>query len=243
MNQARTTLVVLSLCGLSARSAWADPLESLERKLSDAASKLRSMSAKQTMDVQTDSPEMKMFSRSVGTFEYMLKGDKTLWRAEMKTSSVTTVAGQETKMDQSSLTISDGKYAYSLSDVQGQRTAVKMDLPPRDSTLAGRGFISELRKHNDLKLMPDEKIEGQTAYVIEARSRKTAENPNPTGATTYYVLKDSGIVAKTVSMDANGKPTSTMTLSDIRINSSIDPSRFEFKAPEGVQLVDISKKK
>jgi outer membrane lipoprotein-sorting protein len=39
----------------------------------------------------------------------------------------------------------------------------------------------------------------------------------------------------------DGKPMTTMTYTDIKINPDIPADRFVFKAPEGVQVQDMSK--
>jgi outer membrane lipoprotein-sorting protein len=236
----------IHVCAALALGVWApsparaETLASVEKKLSEVSGKVKSLTARQSIVVETESAGFKMSSRGVGTLEYLIQDGKTKWRSEMKSTSVTSVGGEESKMEQSTLAIGDGQYAYTLSDVGGQRTAVKMKLTQQELSMANKAFFETLAKDHDLELLPDDKVDGKDAFVVLAKSRKKGDAQATT--TKYYLLKDSGIVSKTVTADADGKPVSTMTLSDIKLNTAVSADRFVFKAPEGVALTDLTQK-
>jgi hypothetical protein len=55
-----------------------------------------------------------------------------------------------------------------------------------------------------------------------------------------YFDKKTGIGLKTVSFDEKDKAVMTSVTTDVKINADIKDDRFVFKAPEGVQVVDMS---
>ncbi len=212
-----------------------ESLESVAKQLEGVGGKLKSMSAKQLVEVNSDSGDLKMESHTSGKYEYVRKGEETLWRLESETSSVTTVAGNKVKMDQKATMICDGKFIYSISETMGQKTAMKNAAPKNDTSVAGKGFFDTLKKDNTLKLLPDDKVGGKEAFVIEAVPKSKGPEVS-IGRMHYFLLKDCGIVAKTVMFDTSGKPMTTVTMSDLKINPEISGERF--KAPQGVQFMD-----
>jgi outer membrane lipoprotein-sorting protein len=53
-----------------------------------------------------------------------------------------------------------------------------------------------------------------------------------------YYSQEHGVPVKSVMYGPDGKPITTMTFSDYKFDVKIDPQRFVFKAPEGVQVID-----
>jgi outer membrane lipoprotein-sorting protein len=94
------------------------------------------------------------------------------------------------------------------------------------------------REDYDLSVLPEEKIDGETAYVIQA-TPKEKTTPGMSKTLNYY-RKSDGIMLKMVMYGEDGKPMSTITYSDIKVNADIPAERFVFKAPPGVQVMDMS---
>src|SRR5690606_22776184 len=59
----------------------------------------------------------------------------------------------------------------------------------------------------------------------------------------YSFANDSGILVKTVveSQNPQGKTNVIFTLTDIKLNPDLKPDRFEFKAPAGGEVMDMTK--
>jgi|CXWL01.1.fsa_nt_gi outer membrane lipoprotein-sorting protein len=231
------TLSIIALVAIP-RYARADTLESVEKRLASATKKVTSFKANRHTTTDINMSGVKSVSDDRGTYEMLVKDGKPLWRVDSKTTSAVDAGGQKMKTETTGLMVCDGKFIWSLSETMGQKMVTKMKIAEEHAALIGASFFASMKKDHKLKLLSDETIEGKSAFVIEATPIKRSESE---GATTYYILKDTALTVKTVTADASGKPITTMTLSDIKINVSIPATRFTFTPPQGVQVMDLTK--
>jgi outer membrane lipoprotein-sorting protein len=231
--------MTLALMIATTAAARGETLEAIEKKLIASAEKVTSMSATQIMKSQFDTGGGKMTNDSNGTFEFVRKSGKLMFRAESKNVSVMNVSGQTMRNETRSLTVGDGQFVWSQTDTGEQKMVTKSKMPKEASNLISKGYFDNLRRDNDIKVLPDATVDGKSTYVVEV-SPKT-KGPQSTTTTSYY-LKDTGILVKSVTSDAAGKPMTTLTYSDIKVNTSIPADRFVFKAPPGVQVMDMTEK-
>jgi outer membrane lipoprotein-sorting protein len=193
-------------------------------------------------NMEVQGKDLQMKSKAEGTHEYARRGDKVLFRTETKSSSTTKLADQpEMKEEGKSLMIADGQFVYTLNDSGGQKMAAKMKQDPVQNNVSGKSMWDYLRKDYDLKLLPDEKINGQETYVIQASPKKPKKDA--TERHMYWFAKDSGVVIKSVTeaKDVSNTTKVTFTLTELKLNPEIKPERFAFKAPEGVAVMDMTK--
>jgi outer membrane lipoprotein-sorting protein len=181
---------------------------------------------------------MSMKSNMEATTEWSKQGDKVMYRMDLKGTSSQNMGGQETKMDSTSSMICDGEFTYTVAENMGQKMAMKQKLDPQQSGDV-KAVFSGLKEDSNLKVLPEEKIDGTTCVVLEAVA-KQAEG-SPISRTLMYFAKETGITMKAVGLDKSDKPVFTMTVSDVKINTEIKPDRFVFKAPEGVVVQDMTK--
>lgn len=221
----------------------ADDLESVEKKLISAWDSHKSISAKLTVSNHMGGME----GTGQGTYEYVRAGDKLMLHVEMTTAMVQKMGDQEMKMDQSTLMVVDGEFAYTLitrkSPAMGldQTMAAKSDIEPSMSG-APKYMFTQLRETNTLKLLPEQTIDGRKVFVIEASQTAETGMPGGTYRTVLCLCQETGMAVKTETFDADGKSVSTMAFSDIKVDQDIDPARFKWVAPEGVEVVDQTKK-
>ncbi|MBI5765215.1 MAG: outer membrane lipoprotein-sorting protein [Planctomycetes bacterium] len=227
------TLVMGALVSTTAQAG--ENLEAVVKRLEEVGAKLKSMSAAQIVEVNSETADFKMVSHTSGKYEFVRKGDTTLFRLESETTSVTTVAGNQVKMDQKMTMICDGKFNYTISDSMGQKTAMKSAVQKNDMSVAGKGFFDTLKKDNNLKLLSDEKVDGKEAFVLEVVPKSKGAGLS-VSRSHYYLQKDTGIVVKSVMFDEAGKPMTTVLMNNVKINPDIPGDRF--KAPEGVKFMD-----
>ena len=225
--------LVCSVLALSSGAFAGDTLESVEKDIIAKWTKLKSLTAKTTMAMSMQGMSMK----SQGTVEFLKKGDKELFRMDMTMSQSMGGQTQETSMS----TIADGEYVYNVTDMMGQKRAMKQKPDSLPGTVGGQQMFEGLRKNNDLKLLPDETVDGQSVFVIEGTPKTAGRTPY--AKSTMYFTKDAGIMIKMVGVDASGGQVMTMSISDIKRDPKIDPDRFVFKAPEGVQVMDLTERK
>lgn len=230
---------VVAALALSGALARAETLEEVQKKIIDAAEKVKSFTATLTMNMEMKHEAMSMKQEGQGSIEFMRRGDKLMSRMEMKLSGVTKMGDTEQKLEQSLLNIADGEYNYIFADQGGHKSAIKTKIDPNNQSVANAAMFQEWKKDHDLKLLPSEKIEGKEAYVLEITPKKPGGGP--LGKQQYYFDKEHGIMVKMVGFEPDGQPMQTITLTQLKLNVDLKPDRFEFKAPEGVEVQDMTK--
>jgi len=215
-----------------------ETVESIEKKVIEATSEITSIKAKVAMDGNMQQMGRKVAMEGGGTFEAEITEDKEKSRTEMDVKVTIGEGESAMKMDSSSLSIVDGDIAYVLQEQMGQKMAMKMKAESASSpTVGGKRMFASLREKNDLRVLPDSKVNGRPTFVIEATpNEQNAQMPIKN--MLVYIDKELGMTVKTVVNNTSGEPMQAITLSDIEVNPDIDPSRFVFKAPEGVTVMD-----
>ncbi|MCP4245730.1 MAG: outer membrane lipoprotein carrier protein LolA [bacterium] len=238
MNRPPAVLCGCLMVALCAVPAAGDKIADIEKELTAANRKLNSVSAKMKTVQKLDlGGGNSMNADLIGTFEWLRQADTVMHRIEMSGTTVQKIGGQETKTETPTLMMSDGKFSHSLTEYTGQKIATKTKAGPAES--GNIKYIFEvMRSESTLKVLPDEKAAGYDCYVIESAAK------GPEAATivrqVHYFAKDLGLDIKTVGYDPAGKAIFTTEMFDIKKNAKIDPDRFVFKAPPGVQVIDRS---
>ena len=208
-----------------------DPkLAAVEKELSKAWDKLKSMTADMEMNMLMAGISTKM----AGTIEFVNNPDKEFFRMEMTMES--NMGGQ--KIEGKATTIYDSEFVYIVNEMMGQKMAVKQKPGAIAQTPAGKHMFEGLKDSNELKVLPGEKVNGKDAFVLEAVPKGAA--PNPVTKMKLYMVKENGIMVKMIGYDSAGGEVMTITYSNIKINPKIDAGRFVFKAPDGVQVMDMT---
>lgn len=223
------------LCGLllSASVVLADDIKSAEKAIVDATQKTKSLSATNKSAMNTDNQGYKFSQEMEGTMEWRRDGEKFKMRMESASSSTTETGGKVTKSKGTSLMIDDGEFMYSYYNMDGQKSATKSK-----STGAWDQNPFEIwRKDWDLKLLSDESVDGASCYVIEFLAKSGSAM---TGKMVFHYRKDCGLNVKTIIYDKDGKVTTTSVSTDVKVNPSLSDDRFVFKAPAGVEVVDMT---
>ena len=207
-----------------------EKLAAVEKELTKVWDKLKSMTADMEMNVVKAGTPTKM----KGSVEFVNKPDKELLRMEMTLEA--DVAGQ--KMEGTVTTIYDGEFIYIVSEMFGRKTIIKQNPGAMAQTPAGKHMFEGLKENYELKVLPGEKVDGKDAFVIEAVPKGTG--PQPVARMKLFLMKENGIMVKMLGYDSAGSEFMTTVYSNIKINPKIDESRFVFKAPDGVQVMDMT---
>jgi outer membrane lipoprotein-sorting protein len=214
-----------------------DTLESVVKRLEQKSKEIRTLTATVTMqkDGVTERGTYKAESR--GRYEFARESGKILFRIELESVVRNVVEGKKRELKNTMLRIGDGEYAYKLLDVGGKRQAIKTragDILGPDPEVT----FATLRKKYAMRLLADESLNGRAVYVIETKAQGDSADGS---ATQLYFAKDTGTMLKMVNRSEEGRHNHTIEYTDIKLNPKIAPSRFVFKAPEGVELVDHTK--
>lgn len=236
------TVACLLLAGL-AGGAFAETLEDVEKKLIEAAKKIKSSQYTSTMESNVESPGFKMKSKMVDKTITMRKGDKWLWRSEGQTNSEIDAAGNSTKQEIKTLIVSDGDVLYTVTEMDGAKQYMKSKVTPENSINAqSEKMLENLRALGDVKLAAGEKVDGKDCWVIEV-VLKPGSPMTMMGAekSRYFYDKSTGMFLKSVTLNKDGKASQTLTISDVKIDESISEDRFKFTPPPGVEVQDLDK--
>ena len=238
MSLAKWSCACLMALSLSGVARAADSIEDVEKKLVEAHSKMKSYTSK-TKTVQNFDMGQgnKMSSDYGGNIEWKRDGEKQMFRTEMKGTTTQSMGGTDNKMEVSVLMISDGSFLYTLSEQMGQKMATKQK-PDTAMTGDPKKLFEKIHSDNTIKMLPDEKVDGVSTVVFEVIPKDTSASP--VAKSIMYFAKDTGINIKVVGKDKDGKDVFTNTSTDIKLNTEIASDRFVFKAPEGVQVMDMT---
>lgn len=230
----------LIICAAGASKAAAETLEDVKKKIHEKVSAMKSLEYKLEMTTEMDMPQMAIKSSTKQTAQFVNKGDHVLARMETSSSTTQKMGDQEQKYDSKSLDVCDGKFWYNLSEQMGQQMATKRKIKPEGdpSPFNALASFKQLAEAFEVKLMPDETIDGKPAWVLETKPKPGTDPMNVMGRSLSFYDKETGVSIKGENYDTNGKIVSKVKTTDIKINSQIDPAKFEFKPPPGVQVME-----
>lgn len=232
MNYRRSIVWIVGAALILGNVAQAEPtLEQIEKDLTKKWEKVESLSSKMKMvgDMQG------MTMKAEGTMEYMKKDDKELLRVEMEM----TMNSPQGEQKMPSTSISDGEFVYTLTEMMGQQMAMKQKISAMNGAAGGAQMFEQLREQFELKALSSETVDGKDVYVLEGTSKQQSMQ-NPFKKARFYFATDTGMFLKMSGFDDTGKEVMTMSYSDVKVNPKLDPERFVFKAPEGVQVMDMT---
>lgn len=229
---------------LLAAPARADEVTDAEKQITEALAKIKSVSYKMAVTQDMEMQGMTLKSNSTATVQAIHAGDKWKQRLEMETAATQGAAGQETKSNSKTLAIYDGEFSYILTEAEGQKMAYKNkpEAATNPSPFDGKALFAAMRDAYNIKRLPDAKVGDRDCIVLEMTFKDAAAMAaSPMTKMTTSICKKTGIQVKSEALNAQGKVTQSSTLTEIKLDDDIKQDRFEFKAPEGVNLVDTTK--
>lgn len=230
---------IVGLLAFTFVPARGETLEEVKQKISDRLDRLRSVQARLTMVQDVDSRGSAYQARTEGIYEIVNKGARSPFRSDMKVTQTLKEAGGGSKQAEfSTLSVCDGEFVYTLQEGMGRRSASKGRVDPSRAMFGDKAFLENLQRDYNLKLLADDHVDGTPVWVIEATPKDAANNP--IGRMSHYFQKDSGLWVKAIGRDREDKVISQTQVKDIKLNVTIPASRFEFHAPPGVEVVDLT---
>jgi outer membrane lipoprotein-sorting protein len=234
--------ILHSVCFSFAASSFAgENLSSLEKKLDEAAAKVKSMSCKEHTIVSSDMGNgNSLSSESNGSLEFRREGGRIQWRSEDRATQVQRSGKTESKQDFENVRFDDGEKSWMVLKSGGKITAYKLKMRTSVEIFADKSFFGGLSADNEVRGLPEEDIEGKKVAVIEALPRMFKGKLGPgQGVTKYFIQQDTGLIVKKVIHDVKARPMTTLTRSDIKLNPALEPGRFA--PPTGATVIDMNK--
>ncbi len=234
------TLVLAFAASLAA----AESLESIEQKVLAASEKVTTTTADFDMDMTMGEGPRAVNSKGSGKMEALNKDGAARFRMEMTT---TMQAGPQ-PMEQKILSVFDGDFLYTQTEMMGQTMAMKMKLDELQVNQGGmtplgpKAMFEQMRKTFDITVAPEEQVNGRDAYVLDMTPKADSDKASPAGLgkMRVYLDKKTGMTLQTTMFDKAGKAVMTQTMKNIKINPAIEPSRFVYTPPAGVTVMDMS---
>lgn len=231
--------VLLGVCHPNQSDSGTLTVKDVERKLVDAFAHLQSYSGKLSTHVEVTNKDGRQRHDMEWEIHWMRKGDQVLFRKEGQGTSLSEFEGKDIKTTDHYLHICDGKYNFAFNPAQ-PHYATKQDAEPGWLNPVKADF-DRMGREGTLKLLPDETVSDVNCYVIEFIP--TEKRPDDLfDKSHHYYARDSGIEMKSLSFDQEGKVTHSKIMADLRINGPIKPEFLEVELPEGIELIDQTKK-
>ena len=228
-------LVMMSLTWALASTAQAETIEDVKKAISEKMKAYKTLQYKMKSNNNMEMQGMSMKSESDMTFEYERKDEKTiLMRSEMKTKSTQVMGDQKVTTDSNVVSVSDGKFVWTLTDSAGQKMVTKNKAPEQQADMVDFKAMEEMW---NMKLLPDATVDGKPCHVLEMTPKQEMMK-QAMGKMVQYYDKKTALGVKTITYDGNGKENGQMIVTDIKVDEKISPDRFTFKAPPGVQVID-----
>ena len=239
----RVPFVAVVLVGLSFTAVLrAETVEDVEKKIDALFAKYKTLQFKNEFKTDITSETYSSKSSGESLIAFKRDGDNGyMSRIESKSKSVLKMQDQpEQESETELLAINDGDVMYSYSETGDTKTAMKKKIDSKTdiNPFKPTSLFKQQREHFDLKLLPDEKLDGKATWVIES-TPKADGNLKDAGKSRAWYEQKTGVVIKAIGYDKEGKEISSSKTSDIKIDSDIADDRFVFKAPEGVEVMDM----
>ncbi len=213
-------------------------LDEVEALLQEAWSRHQTITLKFETTAHRYSRDAILEGLGTGTYEILCGSDPVRYRVEINTKMERRSPEQNVALEQFVRVVVDGDVQYVVQNSGGKELFSKRDVNP-EYYLEPRGVLARLRAQCTLSRLADAVVDGRNAVVVQA------EHPDPTyrdtSRTVCYFDPQLGLPLKLVKFDAEGREAEVFRLSDFRFDAPIDPQRFVFSPPPGVEVVDMTR--
>jgi outer membrane lipoprotein-sorting protein len=224
-------LMALCLCSAVVHAAT---LEDIEAKMKGQWESLKSVSSDTETVMEQAQTGYSMKSVTTGTYEMVRNGEVWKYRMESTGTTTTDIGGTVSDTKSETVSVNDGATMLTYSLTNGQPSATKMKAPKTDVTTIG--MFDGLKDTHDIKILPDETVDGVACWVLEATAKqKTAGQDS---AMRWFIGQSDGQMRLMESI-VNGKKIMTTKIKNVKVNPSIADSRFTYTVPAGVPVTDL----
>jgi outer membrane lipoprotein-sorting protein len=180
------------------------------------------------------------------------KGD-TKMKLELSGTTATPGGAMPVNM----LTIMNEKLLWQvlLADDGTPERVMKMDMSVMEE-MTGRkpgagmdamSMLEELQKKYDLEYKGAEDLKGEKVHVLEGTAKDAPEEGAPAGmqqstphTILMYLSVEGGYPVKVVHKEKDGTTSMNVEYTNVKYNTGIEDSAFDYTPPEGVQVMDVT---
>ncbi len=259
MRTPRSAVLLGSLIPLAV-AARGEDVGSVQKKLQAAWQEQSSRTAKVRASKHLALGPASHDELSEGTVQFRRVAGKVQVRRELTVREVTKVGDKEQQVESRQLMIVDGPTTWLLVESSGKQTALKakterMLLDEPDAIFADMSAAGELSLVTDEAAaagLADQTDDGVVrrpdpvgretarpeAVVIEVKLK----NPGPAEPVRALLYFDpqTGFLLKEAVYGAAGETQQTVAYTDVKYGEKLDGGQFEFKAPDGVSVHDLT---
>ncbi|AKB80122.1 hypothetical protein MSHOH_3639 [Methanosarcina horonobensis HB-1 = JCM 15518] len=159
---------------------------------------------------------------------------KYMFKKPDKFKEIITRPGEGDQID-----VSDGEIAWSY--FQDTNTVLKEKLPnnsgaPKEDYI---NTINEFLNDHNVTLLGVESVDGRTAYLLEIIPKETDRDYELISKIKIWVDQETWMPLRYEFYNADGNLTDKNEIRDLKVNTGIPDSEFQFEIPDGAKIVDL----
>ena len=210
-------------------------MDDLFVELSDKWAKIESLSAEVNMVAQDKNEAQNLRYGGIGAYACIKKDGRLIIRTDV-VNTIVPNPGETTRERQSTIIV-DGEFTYMWGEEGGKEFAQKMDTNKDEIVrIGGRALLDQLKSLYELQLTRNQVLDGREAYIIAGRPWQGR------GRSAFAFDCALGVMLQMRMENESGLITRTVTFSNFKINPEFEESHFEFRPPDGVQVLDMTRK-
>lgn len=139
--------------------------------------------------------------------------------------------------------VSDGEFLWSYDEETNTVTKIKLPEEPLINESDYVGLIEGFLNKTNVSLLGIEDVDGRSAYVLEAKPEaKRDESHSLVSRTKMWVDKETWMALRCKMYDSKGNLMIETKISNLKVNTGIPDSEFEFEVPAGaeIKVIDLN---
>lgn len=139
--------------------------------------------------------------------------------------------------------VSDGEFLWSYDEETNTVTKIKLPEEPLINESDYVGLIEGFLNKTNVSLLGIEDVDGRSAYVLEAKPEaKRDESHSLVSRAKMWVDKETWMALRCKMYDSKGNLMIETEISNLKVNTGIPDSEFEFEVPAGaeIKVIDLN---
>jgi outer membrane lipoprotein-sorting protein len=160
---------------------------------------------------------------------------KNIFKKPNMFKDITTESGK----DNQTISISDGKIAWSYTPDTNTVTKIKLskasELTKNDYTNIIDNFLND----TNVTVLGVENVDGRKTYLLETTPKEDDGDYELIYKTKIWVDQETWMPLKYEAYNGDGNLTMKLEIQDLKVNTGIPESEFKFEIPKGAKIVDL----